>query len=355
VGKTDAIDPQRSADIRGQLGLLRGKVDGTSVTATEMGRSILAPFDTFQAEAAIIGKVLAGYTTLEVGLMHCVQVVRDDFDAVLKAMFRARGETQRIDVADALGRYFYHDRGLGTEFEMAVGSVRYCLKIRNQYAHCVWYDDKSGKLAFVNLEEIAKRNDRLPDLTSLTVLHVDAPLLIDQEAYFVYADALLAWTNYEGRLRDGKIRSNPLQKPSPMKQPPMNIPYVARKALDRSSTIGRCQVPSFNACSQPFVRRAAGRRKSNRDALRPDPFSQPRKAARSPSGRSVAEQPAFGLDRTSRAPWHSALLRRRNVWPAQLALSCNSCSAPSSRTPLCGSGGCPTQALASPVRSERSA
>src|SRR6266849_11095561 len=83
-----------------------------------MSRSILPPFDTFQAEAAIIGKLLAGYTTLEVGLMHCIQVVRDDFDAVLKAMFRARGETQRIDVADALGRHFYHDRGLGTEFEM---------------------------------------------------------------------------------------------------------------------------------------------------------------------------------------------------------------------------------------------
>jgi hypothetical protein len=82
-------------------------------------------------------------------------------DAVLKAMFRPRGETSRIDIADALGRHFYRDRGLGTEFEMGVSAVRYSLKIRNQYAHCVWYDDKSGKLAFVNLEEVAGDNARL--------------------------------------------------------------------------------------------------------------------------------------------------------------------------------------------------
>jgi len=156
--------------------------------------------------------------------MHCVQLVQNDFDAVLKAMFRTPGETQRIDVADALGRHFYHDRNLGTEFEMAVSAVRYCLKIRNQYAHCVWYDDKSGTLAFVNLEEIAKGNDRVQDLTSLTVLHVDVPLLTDQEAYFVYADALLSWANYEGRRRDGKIKSNPQQKPNQIKQPPTHIP-----------------------------------------------------------------------------------------------------------------------------------
>jgi hypothetical protein len=69
-----------------------------------MSRPILAPFLTFHKEAVIIGRLLAGYTTLEVGLMHCVQVVRDDFDAVLKAMFRPWGETSRIDIADALGR-----------------------------------------------------------------------------------------------------------------------------------------------------------------------------------------------------------------------------------------------------------
>src|SRR5580700_290746 len=55
----------------------------------------------------------------------------------------------------------------------------------------------------------------------------------------------------------------------------------------------------------PFVRRAAGRRNLTRNALRPDPLPSPRTAARSPSGRSIAEHAAAcGVDRTSRAPWH---------------------------------------------------
>jgi hypothetical protein len=162
-------------------------------------------------------------TNLELGLMNCVQVVRDDFDAVLKAMFRPRGETTRINIADALGRYFYHDRGLGTEFEMAIGAIKHCLKIRNQYAHCVWYDDKSGGLAFVNVEEVATENSRLENLNSLTVLHVDIALLTAQEQYFVYTDEMLAWINYEGRFRDGKIDINSLQKPSSPKPPNLHI------------------------------------------------------------------------------------------------------------------------------------
>jgi hypothetical protein len=191
-----------------------------------VSKPILGPFLKFHQEAAIIARILAGYTTLEVGMMHCVQVVRDDFDAMLKAMFRVRGETNRIDIADAFGRHFYHDIGLGTEFEMGIGAVKHGLKIRNQYAHCVWYDDRSDKLAFVNLEEIARDNARLLDLTSLTVMHTDVPLLAEQEQYFVYADEILAWTNFEGRVRKGIAASNPLNpKPAqPARQPALNLP-----------------------------------------------------------------------------------------------------------------------------------
>jgi hypothetical protein len=53
--------------------------------------------------------------------------------------------------------------------------------------------------------------------------------------------------------------------------------------------------------------------KSCRDALRPDPLPRPRKTARSPSGRSGAEQPACGLDRPSRAPWHRQLLLKTSI------------------------------------------
>jgi hypothetical protein len=181
-------------------------------------------FNKFPGEAEIIGRLLAGYTNLEVGLMNCVQVVRVDFDTVLKAMFRARGETARIDIADAFGRHYYEDLQLGTQFAMAISVVRYCLRIRNQYAHCVWWDDNSGKLAFANLEDVAKGNAFLTDLASLPTYHVDVPLLSEQEAYFVYADRLLSWVNYEGRVRAGTLRSNAIPKPRQLAQPRLHLP-----------------------------------------------------------------------------------------------------------------------------------
>ena len=189
-----------------------------------MPNIILKPFVIFPDEGAVIGRLLAGYTQLELDLLNCVQAVRDDFDTCLKVLFRTRGETQRIQIGDAIGRHYYHDCKLGTEFEMGIGAMRHCLQIRNQYAHCVWYDDRSGKLAFVNLEEIANDNKFLSDLSTLTRLHVDIPLLRKQEDYFVYADQMLAWVNYEARYRAGKLASQPLSKPKQIAPPPLHIP-----------------------------------------------------------------------------------------------------------------------------------
>jgi len=185
--------------------------------------TILKAFLKFTDEAALIGRMLAGYADLEVNLMHCTQVVRDDLDTVLKVMFRTRGETQRIDVAVALGRQHYRDLDLGTQYEMAVGAVRYCLRIRNQYAHCIWWDDNSGQLAFANLEEVAKENERLVNLKGLTVHYVDIPLLQSQLAYFEYADSLLKWTNWEGRARAGKQTIPNRIAPVQIEQPSLYI------------------------------------------------------------------------------------------------------------------------------------
>ena len=87
-----------------------------------MPRVILPAFK-FHKEAAIIGRLLAGYAELEIDLMHCVSVVRDDLDLALKTMFRTRGELQRVTLADALGRHGYRKFGLATEFSMAVGQL----------------------------------------------------------------------------------------------------------------------------------------------------------------------------------------------------------------------------------------
>jgi hypothetical protein len=66
---------------------------------------------------------------------------------------------------------------------------------------------------------------RIPCATRLRASIASAgSFLKSQEAYFVYADNLLSWLNWEGRVRDGKIKINPQGKPTPMKQPDLHIP-----------------------------------------------------------------------------------------------------------------------------------
>lgn len=164
----------------------------------------LHAFDRFPDEAALIGKILAGYADLELSLLHCVHNVRDDFDGVMKAMYRARGEANRIRIADGLGRSKYDALGMIAEYEAAIAAMKHCTSIRNQYAHCAWHDDNTGQLAFVNIEELAQENAVVADLTGLTMRHVNVELLTRQLAYFRYTENLLVWANFEGRTRAGK-------------------------------------------------------------------------------------------------------------------------------------------------------
>jgi hypothetical protein len=180
---------------------------------------ILPAFAKFQTEAALVGRLLAGYSDLELDLLHCVQIARDDLDSVLKAMFRSRGNSARIDVADALGRNVYRGLNLEGEFADAVSAVRHCLRIRNQFAHTYWYDDNSGEVAFANLEEIAKSDQPVMNLKGLTIRHIDATLLGEQLKYFEFADNLLVWVNYEGRYRANKLPSSPGAPPAAIAQP----------------------------------------------------------------------------------------------------------------------------------------
>lgn len=185
--------------------------------------TILRAFQDFPNEAALIGRMLAGYADLEIDLMHCAKAVRADLDMALKAMFRSRGNTQRIDVADALARQPYHALGIGTQFEMAIGAVRYCLRIRNLYAHCTWWNDNSGQLAFANLEELAKENVAVTDLHGLAVHHVTVPHLERQFAYFEYADNQLIWVIQEGNVLAGRPAFPNRVLPASVAQPPLFI------------------------------------------------------------------------------------------------------------------------------------
>ena len=189
-----------------------------------MPRMIVPQFQKFPAEGAIIGRLAVGYGSLESVLSSCVGMAKDDIDTVIKVMFRARGETQRIDVADAIGRPLYRALGLEDMFSEAIADMRFCMKIRNQYSHCQWHDDLTGRLCFVDMEEIAKPHAIITDLLGLTFHYLVVDLLTEQEAYFVYVEDCLLFLNYDGRRLRGQFPSHALSKPKKVPRPPLFLP-----------------------------------------------------------------------------------------------------------------------------------
>lgn len=167
--------------------------------------NLFKAFRDFPNEANAIGMILSSYTSLEVDLMNCVKSVRSDLDTVLKVMYRSRGEGNRIEIADALGFQAYKEMNLGNEFKDAITAIKYCVKIRNQYAHCIWWNDYSGHLAFSNIETLAKSNQKITDLKNMNICHVDLNILHDQLSYYEYASDFLMWILNEGL----RVRGNP--------------------------------------------------------------------------------------------------------------------------------------------------
>jgi hypothetical protein len=112
----------------------------------------------FAKEGVAVGRLLTSYSILEIDLMNCVQMGRGgDLNTVLKAMYGKRGANARIDEAEKLGVTSYSALGLAGDFGTAISAFRYCLKIRNQFAHWIWWDDLTGQVAFADLEELAKQ------------------------------------------------------------------------------------------------------------------------------------------------------------------------------------------------------
>lgn len=181
-------------------------------------------FRKYHAEAAIIGRLLAGYGELEVDLCNCIAMGGVGTDKSVRRMFKPRGETRRIDEAERLGQPEYQKLSLGTEFCSAVAGMRHRLSIRNQYAHCQWYDDYSTTLAFVNMEEIAHDESPINNYNNLITRYVDVTLLTMQESFFGLIDEAFDYVNYEGRKRAGTLPGGHLfSMPALQPRPPLHL------------------------------------------------------------------------------------------------------------------------------------
>src|SRR5579863_8524181 len=112
----------------------------------------------FSKQRIALGRLLLAYAELEVDLCNVVAEAYD-LNIAIKALYRMRGESQRIQIADGLARQLYAEAKLETPFCEVIGDMQYAVTIRNQYAHCTWAVWPTSKnLAFVNYEDAAKSN-----------------------------------------------------------------------------------------------------------------------------------------------------------------------------------------------------
>jgi hypothetical protein len=187
--------------------------------------SVLYAFVQAAEEGAIIGRLLAGYGELEVALVDCVQEPTGNFDEVLKALFRIRNLSPRINEGARRGRAAYQPVGLLPDFNEAIAAMRHCLRVRNQYAHSAWwYDHSAHLLAYTNLEDLAQQSDPIANLQTVLPSHVDLPLLKTQERFFAYTSRLFDYVRREGLYRAGKWSSRKPVRPRRMSPPPLHIP-----------------------------------------------------------------------------------------------------------------------------------
>jgi hypothetical protein len=142
-------------------------------------------FDRYPKEGNIIGRLLAGYGELELEMCACVAATTGDLNTAIKKLFRVRGEHNRIKTADAMMKTAYASIGLASKYNRTMANMDWCRTVRNQYAHCNWYDTTPEGLCFVDLEHTAKLKRKIK-LVAAHRYPIDAVLLKRQEFYFTY-------------------------------------------------------------------------------------------------------------------------------------------------------------------------
>jgi len=187
----------------------------------------MTAFENYRKTGETIGRLVVSYGELEFGIASLVGTILDDLDMAVKVLFRTRGESQRIQVADALARQKITPGKFRTRFEQTLGNVQHCLKIRNQYAHCNWIDRAERGLVFVNLEDVATKNAHINE-AKFPERPIDETTIADQERFFVYVDDCLTTLRADWLKERGEPYM-PFDYPAQVPRPPL---YKGQGAAD---------------------------------------------------------------------------------------------------------------------------
>jgi hypothetical protein len=175
----------------------------------------------FPSESTIIGRMVVGFAELEVLSCRVAAMANPFPNHVLKMLYSLRATSARIESARLLMEPQYAAVDLAEPQNITMDAVSYCLKIRNQYAHCNWGDsDPKSGLFFANLQDSAKHRDWFTDWKQ-----VDIPLLTKQEAFFGDVRGALLFLEVDmQRIREGSQRNHGLPEPLVLPPPPLHNP-----------------------------------------------------------------------------------------------------------------------------------
>jgi hypothetical protein len=143
---------------------------------------LMSAFLLYPKEAAIIGRLLAGYGELEFVFANCLAVTASPKQAALRGYFAIRGEAIRLDIAKNFAHDAFGQVGLANKFLSAYSDMKFCHKARNTYAHCHWQAHTSGGLFYVNLETTAAKGGKFS--FNHQYFHVDVKQLETVEDFF---------------------------------------------------------------------------------------------------------------------------------------------------------------------------
>ena len=174
-------------------------------------------FASFPQEGALIGSLVVGYGELEIDLALLVRWVIDDEDYAFRTLYGQRGESARITAAQTLTFTALRSHKHKNSFLEIIDALKFCLKIRNQYANSNWVNAPTG-LHFTNVENVCQQpgKAKIGDL-SLTAVHLNK--LQRQERYFVYTQQLIEWLVFEFQLEHRAISTLPSQAPAKVSRP----------------------------------------------------------------------------------------------------------------------------------------
>ena len=91
-------------------------------------------------------------------------------------------------------------------YDNTISDLQHCKSIRNQYAHCHWFDDVIQGLKFVKLEDTAKKASN-----TVTYKIITLDLLKYQLSFFKATQAYLKYLHEEYRV------GGTLSRPAPQK------------------------------------------------------------------------------------------------------------------------------------------